>query len=53
MTEEIKRQLWEWAAAYHCAGFIQNDPYSFHIAMNGSRILKSVAADCHHEFRQP
>ena len=29
MTEEIKRQLWEWAAAYHCAGFIQNDPIQF------------------------
>ena len=29
MTEEIKRQLWEWAAAYHCAGFIQNDPVQF------------------------
>ena len=29
MTEEIKRQLWEWAATYHCAGFIQNDPIQF------------------------
>ena len=29
MTEEIKRQLWEWAAAYHCVGFIQNDPVQF------------------------
>ena len=29
MTEEFKRQLWEWAAAYHCAGFIQNDPIQF------------------------
>ena len=29
MTEEIKRQLWEWRQSYHCAGFIQNDPVQF------------------------
>lgn len=29
MTEELKRQLLEWADIYHCADFIQNDPVQF------------------------
>ena len=29
MTEEIKRQLWEWAAAYHCARLHSERPVQF------------------------
>ena len=29
MTKDIKKKLQEWAATYHCADFIQNDPVQF------------------------
>lgn len=29
MTKNIEQKLREWAATYHCAGFIQNDPVQF------------------------
>ncbi|ADV45119.1 TIGR02757 family protein [Bacteroides helcogenes] len=29
MTEDIKRQLLEWAEIYHCTDFIQSDPVQF------------------------
>lgn len=29
MTEDIKKKLKEWAAAYHCADFVRHDPVQF------------------------
>ena len=42
MTEEIKRQLGSGRRPIIAPASFRTIPYSFHIAMNGSRILKSV-----------